>query len=226
MKIMLADNDLSIHTIVEKMAERQKIEFVGATSGSEALKLFVKCNPDLVILYALMPDIDGFHVCKEIRSLGSDVLIIMLFSRGEAIDKCIGYDAGCDDYQLKPFSPVELMMRITALLRRHRHEITPIKNRIEVGDLVLDNKRKTVFINGKSVLLTPKEFMILAILASHPGKVFSQEQLVEAVWGKEYVGSTSCIAVFVNKIRDKIEPDATNPQYLQTACRFGYRFGS
>lgn len=224
MKIMLADDEPSIHAIVEHLTASQDYEFCSASSGTEALELFWKENPDVVILDVMMPDQDGYHVCKELRSQGVTTPIIFLTAKGDIVDKGIGFEAGCDDYLVKPFSPTELAMRIKALSRRGRSHLE-VERTIEVEGLRIDAKRKKVFVDGKSVTLTPKEFTILAILASHPGEVFTRDQLIEEAWGKEYVGITSSIAVFISKIREKIEEDPSKPRYLQTVWRFGYRFG-
>lgn len=224
MKIMLADDKPNIHAIVEHLASSQGYEFCGASSGTEALELVWKEKPDVIILDVMMPDQDGYHVCKELRSQGVNTPIIFLTAKGDIVDKGIGFEAGCDDYLVKPFSPTELGMRIKALSRRGRSH-SEAEGTIEVDGLRIDTKRKKVFVDGKAVTLTPKEFKILVILASHPGEVFTRDQLIEEAWGKEYVGITSSIAVFISKIREKIEKDPSKPRYLQTVWRFGYRFG-
>ena len=225
MKIMLADDELSIHAIVERLTQEIEYEYCGAHTGVEALKVFEEEAPDLIVLDVMMPDMDGFRVCKEIRARGSNVPIIFLTAKGDIVDKGIGFEAGCDDYLVKPFSPSELAMRMKALLRRQSNVMSSVDDLIEADGLTIDIKRKKVFIEGKTVSLTPKEFMILVILASHPGEVFTQEQLIREVWGEEYIGSTTSIAVFISKIREKIEKDSSKPRYLQTVWRFGYRFG-
>jgi two-component system response regulator VicR len=225
MKIMLADDEPSICTIVEHLAREIRYEYCSASTGTEALQVFEEQAPDLVILDVMMPDIDGYHVCKSIRAKDSDVPIIFLTAKGDIVDKGIGFEAGCDDYIVKPFSPSELAMRIKALLRRRNHLLSSVDDLIEADGLTIDIKRKKVFVGEKTVALTPKEFMILVLLASHPGEVFTHEQLIREVWGEEYVGSTTSIAVFISKIREKIEKDPSKPRYLQTVWRFGYRFG-
>ncbi|MDR1013601.1 MAG: response regulator transcription factor [Coriobacteriales bacterium] len=225
MKILLADDEPAIHAVVKQLSSNQGYAFCGASSGAEALERYAEEKPDLVILDVMMPDMDGYHVCRELRSQGAEVPVIFLSAKGDIVDKGIGFEAGCDDYLVKPFSPSELAMRIKALFRRGASPQAADKGVIESDGLRIDLKKKKVLIEGKAVALTPKEFMILVILASHPGEIFTHEQLIEEVWGKEYVGITSSIAVFISKIREKIEKNPSKPRYLQTVWRFGYRFG-
>jgi two-component system response regulator VicR len=222
---MLADDEPSIHAIVERLAHENDYEYCAAFSGTEAIGAFAEHSPDIVILDVMMPGLDGYQVCRKLRAQNADVPIILLTAKGDIVDKGVGFDAGCDDYIVKPFSPNELAMRIKALLRRRQKDATIDQGIIEAEGLIIDLKRKKVLIEGAAVALTPKEFMILVLLASHPGEVFTHEQLIEEVWGAEYIGSTTSIAVFISKIREKIEKDPTKPHYIQTVYRFGYRFG-
>ncbi len=225
MKIMLVDDEVGIHAIVERIAHDSGYEYYEASGGEEAIGVFFETNPDLLILDVMMPDVDGFQVCRELRAKGCLVPIIFLTAKGDIVDKGVGFDVGGDDYIVKPFSPKELSMRIKAHLRRQQRSLQSAQDNIHAGDLTIEIKRRKVLIHGKPIELTPKEFLILMLMASHPGEVFTHEQLIEEVWGKEYVGETTSIAVFIRKIREKIEVDPSKPRYLQTVWRSGYRFG-
>ncbi|MDR1185662.1 MAG: response regulator transcription factor [Coriobacteriales bacterium] len=225
MKIMLADDEESIQKLVEKIVVGKGYDFCAATDGEEAIDVFYRENPDLLILDVMMPEIDGFQVCRMLRESGAVAPIVFLSARSDIIDKSIGFNAGGDDYLVKPFSPQELALRIEAHLRRQKRISPEMENNFSIGDFAFDIKRKRVMKQGKAVELTPKEFMILVLLARHPGEIFTREQLTEEIWGKEFVGETSSVAVFIRRIREKIEKNPSRPQYIQTVWRAGYRFG-
>lgn len=226
MKIMLADDEQSMRTLVERVVLDAGYEFCSARDGQEALDVFEAEKPDLVILDVMMPKLDGFQVCKKMREQGILTPAIFLSAKGDIVDKGVGFSVGGDDYLVKPFSPQELSLRIEAHLRKHKLVFTQNRDDcIKAGDIEFDIKRHKVIVRGTVVDFTPKEFQILLLLASHPGEVFTREQLIEAVWGEEFIGETSSIAVFVRKIREKIEEDPSKPQLLQTVWRVGYRFG-
>jgi two-component system response regulator VicR len=225
MKIMLADDEESIQTLVEKIVVNKGYEFCAATDGEEAIEVFHQENPDLLILDVMMPEIDGFQVCRILRESGAVVPIVFLSARSDIIDKGIGFNAGGDDYLVKPFSPQELALRIEAHLRRQKRISPEVENNFSIGDFAFDIKRKRVTKQDRPIELTPKEFMILVLLARHPGEIFTREQLTEEIWGKEFVGETSSVAVFIRRIREKIEENPSRPRYIQTVWRAGYRFG-
>jgi two-component system response regulator VicR len=222
---MLADDEESIQKLVEKIVVGKGYDFCAATDGEEAIDVFYRENPDLLILDVMMPEIDGFQVCRMLRESGAVAPIVFLSARSDIIDKSIGFNAGGDDYLVKPFSPQELALRIEAHLRRQKRISPEMENNFSIGDFAFDIKRKRVMKQGKAVELTPKEFMILVLLARHPGEIFTREQLTEEIWGKEFVGETSSVAVFIRRIREKIEKNPSRPQYIQTVWRAGYRFG-
>lgn len=226
MKIMLADDELSMQTLIENIIIDAGYEFVVVNDGLEAIQRYEDENPDLILLDVMMPKLDGFSVCRELRERGCLVPIVFLSAKGDIVDKSIGFKAGGDDYLVKPFNPEELLLRIEALFRREKR----IESRLPVDyvkqdGLELDAKRHKVIVRGTPVELTGKEFHILLLMASYPGEVFTREQLIEEVWGKEYVDDTSNIAVFIRRIREKIEEDPSHPYYIQTVWRVGYRFG-
>lgn len=226
MKILLADDEIRIHTVVERICEDDGYEIINAYDGQEALEVFEQEKPDLVILDVMMPRLDGFKVCKKLREQGVRVPVLFLSAKGDIVDKGIGFDAGGDDYLVKPFSPEELSMRIKAHLRRQqRNSDATAHDVIEYENLKLDIKKRKLYKNEKLIELTPKEFDILAMLACNRGEIFTRDQLTVEVWGEDYAGETLGIAVYIRRIREKIEDDPSKPSYLQTVWREGYRFG-
>ena len=230
MRIMLADDEESIRIVVEHIVTEDGYEFCYASDGAEALTVFAEEQPDLVILDVMMPKLNGFEVCTQLRKEGSTVPIIILSAKGDIVDKSIGFKAGADDYLVKPFSSMELSLRVEALLRRRCVETgygssSEKKDCCKLRDLEIFFNRYEAKLRGKRVELTPKEFKILAYMAAHPGNVFSREQLLTYVWGEDYIGELTSIAVFIRKIREKIEDEPSKPKYLQTVWGVGYKFG-
>lgn len=225
-KIMLADDELNMRNLIGRVVKDGGHEFCCAIDGEDAIAVYEQEQPDLVLLDVMMPKLDGFQVCRELRGRGAIIPIIFLTAKGDITDKGAGFGVGGDDYVVKPFDPQELLLRIDAHLKRNER-ITPRQQGdcVVLGGLEFDTKRHRVTVEGRRVDFTPKEFQILFLLASHPGEVFTREQLIEAVWGEEFVGETSSLPVFIRKIREKIEHDPSKPTYLQTAWRSGYRFG-
>ena len=225
-KILLVDDEPRIEKLVRDMVEGAGYEFAYTENGADALAAVARDVPDLIIMDVMMPKMDGFTACRELRARGVTVPVIFLSAKGDIVDKGVGFAAGGDDYMVKPFDPRELMMHIEAHLRRAAMRpaaAAPATGVIEVGRLSLDMAQHRAFLGGEHVALTPKEFKILATLASSPGTVFSREQLVEAAWGPEFVGETSSITVFIKKLRAKVEADPTEPRLIETVWGIGYR---
>ncbi len=230
MKIMLADDEESIRILVEHIVTEDGYEFCYAADGVEALNVIKQERPDLLILDVMMPKLNGFDVCAKLREQGRRVPIIILSAKGDIVDKSVGFKAGADDYLVKPFSSLELSLRIEALLRRKSRkskstQLSEVADSYKIDDLEIYFKRMEVKLAGKTLDLTPKEYKILAYLASEPGEVFSREQLITYVWGEDFVGESTSIAVFIRKIREKIEADPSKPKYLQTVWGVGYKLG-
>lgn len=223
-KVMLVDDEISMRVLVERIIIEEGYKFCSAADGSEALELFDRELPDLLILDVMMPT-DGFQTCRKLREKGVSIPIIFLSAKGDIVDKSVGFDAGGDDYLVKPFSPQELCLRIAAHLRQHARLFVRQDGHVEIGGVGFDIKKHRVTVRGIQVDLTSKEFQILFLMASQPGEIFTREQLIKEVWGSDFVGETSSIAVFVRRIREKIEEDPSRPRYLQTVRRVGYRFG-
>ena len=229
MKIMLADDDDSIRLVVEHLLTGKGYDFCYAKDGEETLKVFEEESPDLLILDVMMPHINGFAVCERLRGAGHKTPIIMLSAKGDIVDKSVGFNAGADDYLVKPFEPEELALRVAVQLRRQEQEISPKKyldkpGSLKVGDLEIFFNRYEVKVKGRLVDLTSKEFEILAFMASHPGQVFTREKLLEYIWGEDSLCGLNSVTVFIRKIREKIEDDPAKPQYILTVWRVGYKF--
>ncbi|WP_288220027.1 response regulator transcription factor [uncultured Adlercreutzia sp.] len=238
MKILLADDERSLCDALQMILEDAGYEVRVAHDGREAVEVFAREQPDLAILDVMMPRLDGFEVVEEIRKVRSAMPVLILSAKGDIVDKKRGFHLGADDYVVKPFDDDEIILRVEALLRRAAlsgaevpgEESSATATRqlmrpVTLGDLTIDPRRCEVTVAGKAVSLTPKEFQILALLADHPGEVFTNDELVETIWGKEYAGEAISIPVYIRRIRLKIEEDPSRPEYLKTVWRFGYKLG-
>lgn len=225
MKIMLVDDEEGIRVSLGMILSEEGYDICCAENGEEALEKYEREKPDLIVLDVMMAKLNGFDVCRRIRRINGAIPILILSAKGDIVDKSVGFHAGADDYLVKPFSTIELLLRIEALLRRRENAVSqPINSTsYSVGDLEVFFNRHEVRLGGKPVDLTPKEYKILAYMASHPGKAFSREQLQEYVWGENYSGELGGIAVFVRRIREKIESDSSKPRYLLTVWGVGYK---
>lgn len=226
MRILIADDELSIQKLISRMLEDAGHECVCVEDGSEALEAARNQAFDLVILDVMMPRMDGFSACREMRAIGMRAPIIFLSAKGDIVDKGVGFSAGGDDYVTKPFDPRELMMHIEAHLRRAHMDGSTETGQIaivSIGRFVIDTAKHQVTKSGEPIRLTPKEFKILLALARTPDTVLSKEQLVEKAWGAEFVGETSSITVFIKKLRGKIEDDPSDPHIIETVWGIGYR---
>ena len=228
MKVMLVDDEPSFHVLVQSVCESAGHEFRGVGDSSQAIEVFKAYVPDVVLLDIMMPCLDGYQVCESIRALDSEVAVVFLSAKGAVPDKREAFSRGADDYLVKPFDGEELLMRLEALQRRSQRakaQTAPAPSEtLKVGEFEFDSVRQALALNGTSVQLTPKEFQILYTLALKPETVMSKEELIEAVWGKEYLDDAISIAVYVRKIREKIEQNPAKPRYLKTAWGMGYSF--
>ncbi len=227
-KVMLIDDEKSLHMALEELLTNNGYEFCGALNGQEGLQMLRDERPDLLLLDVMLPDINGFDICAQIREEGRHIPIIFLTAKGDIVDKSIGYKAGGDDYMTKPFDSAELLLRILAGIRRHEGNLDVLKNQhredsFVVGDLELRFLEHEAYVSGKPAHLTSKEFDILAMLATNAGTVFTRDQIYEEVWGEEAYKGQNSITVFVRKIREKIEQNPSEPKYLLTVHRIGYK---
>lgn len=226
-KIMLIDDDESMQMLVGQIVGRAGYDFCCAATGCDGLAMLRAQRPDFLVLDVMLPDINGFDICRTIRSEGRMVPVMFLSAKGDIVDKSVGFKAGADDYLVKPFQPEELLLRIEAHLRRHEAQMhaRPRKNSssFRVGDLEVFFGKYEVRLKGRSIACTSREFEVLALLASDPGAVFSRRQIMAKLWEDESAADPNTITVLVRKIREKIEDDPSKPKYLLTVWRVGYK---
>jgi DNA-binding response OmpR family regulator len=221
-KILIADDDRNIVELLRLYIEKEGYSTVIAYDGKQAISTFKNENPDLVVLDVMMPEADGWQVCKEIRKT-SDTPIIMLTAKGETFDKVLGLELGADDYMVKPFETKELIARIKAVLRRF-----DTKEKVSADEVTYDNISVNLVnyelkLNGEIIEIPPKELELLHFLASNPNRVFTREQLLEEVWGFDYFGDSRTVDVHIKRLREKIENIEGN-WTLKTVWGVGYKF--
>ena len=224
--ILVVDDEPNIARLIRMYLDREGFTTTIATGGAEALARMSQVKPSLVILDIMLPDVDGMEVCREIRRTSS-VPIIMLTARETDEDKIIGLELGADDYVTKPFVPRELVARVKAILRRSSKQSDPLVTRgevIELGALRIEPDRREVWLEGESIPLRAKEYDLLTELARRPGIVFTREQLLQNVWGYDFIGDSGTIDVHVRRLRAKLGDDSSNPQFIETVWGVGYRF--
>ena len=224
-KVMILEDEVSIRSFVVINLKRAGYEVVEAGTGEEALEL-LKANPDVgvAILDIMLPGIDGFEVCRSIRATDKKIGIIMLTARSQEMDKITGLMTGADDYMTKPFSPAELTARIDALYRR----IDGSSNQIELkhGPFVLNTRNRTLDKDGRRIKLTQVEYAIVKLFMQNPGRALSREDILAAVWGRDYDGELKIVDVNIRRLRIKIEDDTASPTYITTVWGFGYKWGA
>lgn len=225
-KVLIIDDDTELCTLIKKCVMQEKIETDISYTGREGLSKISEQNNAycLIILDVMLSGINGFQVLSEIRKI-STVPVLMLTAKGDEIDKVTGLRLGADDYLTKPFSITELMARMESLIRRYTtfNQTTPL-DILNFKNMVIDKKYRTVCVNGKYIVLTGKEFDILAFLASNKGRVFTKKQIYTQVWEDEYAFDDNNIMSFISKLRKKIESDVKHPFYILTVHGVGYRF--
>jgi DNA-binding response OmpR family regulator len=224
-KILVADDELKLLRLVTRNLELEGYETLAATDGQEALELIETHDPDLLLLDVMMPKLDGFSVTQRVREFSS-VPIIIMTARGDDQDKIRGLDLGGDDYLTKPFNVDELLARVRAVLRRSQLSAQSqgpgLSSAATVGDLRVDFAQHQAWVRDEDIKLTPVEYRLLAYLAQNAGRVLTQDQLLEYVWGPDYVGETHMLQVNINRVRRKIEPDPAHPRYILTKVGIGY----
>lgn len=226
-KILVLEDESNIRSFVVINLRRSGYEPVEAATGGEALEKLQE-NPGicLALLDVMLPDIDGFEVCRRIRASGSKIGIIMLTAKSQEIDKVTGLMTGADDYVTKPFSPAELTARVDALVRRlglDEDEKKPYE--LESGPFVLNTRNRTLEKNGKRLRLTQIEYQLMKLFMDNPGKALSREDILAAVWGQQFTGEYKTVDVNIRRLRMKIEADPTEPEYLTTVWGYGYKWG-
>lgn len=227
-KVLVVDDDPEIRDVVHIFLRNEGFDVFEAEDGLQALECLNREKIDLIILDVMMPNFDGIKACFKIRET-SNIPIIMLSAKGEDIDKITGLTTGADDYVAKPFNPLELIARVKAQLRRQKltgrsdGKAAPDEAIIEINDLVIHKNRHLVTVRGKEVSLTPLEFSILELMASHRGHVFNVEKIYQSVWKEDKFLSDNTIMVHIRNIREKIEDNPREPKYIKTVWGVGYK---
>jgi DNA-binding response OmpR family regulator len=219
--ILIIDDDRKLNNLLRDYLSKSGFKVTAATHPDEGLHILKRELPDLIILDIMLPDMDGFEVCKRIRKEYS-VPIIMLTARGEVTDRVVGLELGADDYLPKPFEPRELVARIQSVLRRSSERSR--SGVIAFGDLVVDMGKRAVLFDGKAVDLTTMEFEMLALLVSHPGKVFTRNQIMDQIRGMEWEAFDRSVDVLVSRLRQKLNDDPKHPSLIKTIWGTGYKF--
>ncbi len=224
--ILIIEDDVSIAELEKDYLEINGFNVEIENSGDRGLLKAKSKDYDLILLDIMLPKVDGFEICRKIRSI-KDTPILIVSAKKEDIDKIKGFGLGADDYVIKPFSPGELVARVKAHILRYerltgKEEVN--RSEIVIKGLTIDKSSRRVYKNEKEIILTTKEFDILLFLASNPNKVFTKEDLFERIWGMDSQGDISTVTVHIRKLREKIESDPSNPQYIETIWGVGYRF--
>ena len=226
-KVLIMEDETNIRSFVVINLKRSGYEPIEAATGQEALDRIAE-NPDIgvAILDIMVPEIDGFEVCRRIRASSKQIGIIMLTARTQEMDKVTGLMTGADDYVTKPFSPAELTARIDALYRRIGGDSTANSELLTQGPFVMNTRNHTLEKAGNRIRLTQVEYSIMKLFMLNPGRALSREDILSAVWGREYEGELKIVDVNIRRLRIKIEDDTSNPTYITTVWGFGYKWGA
>ena len=223
-RILLVDDEPLILKGLRFSLQQEGYEIDSAADGEEALQKIFGTQYDLILLDVMLPKLSGVEVCQRVRET-SDVPIIMLTAKGEDMDKILGLEYGADDYMVKPFNILEVKARIKTILRRASGRREEKKPQLAGGGLVLDSVSRSLEADGKPINLTVKEFDLLQLFMSNPGRVFSREELLETIWGNDYFGDFRTVDVHIRRLREKIEADPAKPLHILTKWGIGYYFG-
>jgi two-component system response regulator VicR len=232
--VLIVEDEQNIVDILSFNLAREGYDTMEAYDGKTGLQLAMERNPDLILLDLMLPEMNGFDVCRKLRESGSSIPILMLTAREEEADKVLGLELGADDYITKPFSVRELMARVKANIRRVSMQPTavpaqeepPDGETVRLGRVTIDREKATVYKDGQPLDLSQREYDLICFLASQPGKVFSREALMEHVWNYEgYVGDVRAVDVAVRRLREKLEDDPASPRFILTKRGMGYLFG-
>jgi two-component system alkaline phosphatase synthesis response regulator PhoP len=236
-KVLLVDDETSIVTLLAFNLEKDGYEVTTATDGAEGYRLAISNPFDFIILDLMLPSMDGMDICKRLRQEKFDTPIMILTAKDDELEKIIGLELGADDYMTKPFSPREVLARMKAILRRTNKAVPaegaptvqqePTEDqteKIEVGEITIFPQLYEVHVAGELIEITPKEFELLLYMAKRANRILSREQLLNAIWNFDYAGETRIVDVHISHLREKIEKDTKNPQYIRTVRGFGYKF--
>jgi DNA-binding response OmpR family regulator len=222
--ILIVEDDPAIGAFVQTALEREGFKAELVKDGEEALERVDSFLPNLILLDLMLPGMGGLEVCQALRRRAQYIPIIMLTAKDDDVDKIVGLEMGADDYITKPFKIRELLARVRALLRLVQRSKNPSSRALQFGSLEINSESRTVKRDGKPLTLTPKEFELLALLASNPRRVFGRETLLEKVWGYDYAGETRTVDVHIQRLRQKIEANPAEPRFLVTVRNIGYKF--
>ncbi|QKS72029.1 response regulator transcription factor [Paenalkalicoccus suaedae] len=226
-KVLVVDDEESIVTLLQFNLEQGGFEVTTAENGREGFNKAMENSFDLIVLDLMLPEMDGLEVCKELRQNKVSTPILMLTAKDDEFDKVLGLELGADDYLTKPFSPREVVARVRAILRRMQAQPPTEKpqeiNKVSFGDVEIHPDNYEVFLKGKPLELTPKEFELLVYLTNNKGRVLTRDQLLNAVWNYEFVGDTRIVDVHISHLREKIEPNTKKPTYIKTIRGLGYK---
>jgi two-component system, OmpR family, alkaline phosphatase synthesis response regulator PhoP len=222
-KILLVEDEESIRGFLKINLQRNNLDVIEAKSGEEGLKLAAIEKPAIAVLDVMLPGIDGFKVCNKLRNDFPDIGIIMLTAKGQDMDKIMGLEYGADDYIVKPFNPLEVVLRIKALMRRLGNEK---KEKLQLGAFLIDMYSQKVLKDNIEIDVTPKEYLLMKIFLENPNKAFTRDELLDLVWGKNYFGDAKIIDVNIRRLRAKIEENPSEPRYIETIWGIGYRWKS
>ena len=223
-KILIVEDEESIRGFLKINLKRNGYEVIEVDNGEDGIKIAINEKPAIVILDVMLPGIDGFNVCKRIREEEKNIGIIMLTAKSQDIDKITGLEYGADDYIVKPFNPMELLLRIKAILRRIGDEEE--KRTIEQGRFKIDTYAKKVFKSDKEIDLTPKEYSIIKLFLENPEKAFSRDELMDLIWGENYIADPKIVDVNIRRLRMKVEDDPSVPKHLVTVWGMGYKWNT
>ncbi|MDF2714875.1 MAG: heme transporter CcmC [Paenibacillus sp.] len=218
-KILIVDDDLAIRKLIKAFLQQEGFATFEAANGQEALDVLGNVKIDLIVLDIMMPVMDGWDFCRDLKKT-MDVPIIMVTAKGEIAERLKGFQLGTDDYMVKPFDPMELVMRVKALLKRYRIEHSET---VQVGDVTIDRKTFELTVNGISSMIPPKEFELLFKFASNPGHIFTRAQFIEQIWGVDYEGDARTVDVHVKRLREKLEQHGSEKVSIITIRNLGYR---
>ncbi len=225
--VLVVEDEPNLLAALEYDLEQQGYDILTATDGESGLRVAQSENPDLVILDVMLPRLDGFEVCRILRRQ-SNVPILMLTARSEEMDRVVGLELGADDYVTKPFNRMELLARVRNMLRRTSAPVvgrSPNESEIiRSGDLIINLTSRTITLGDEPLAMKPREFSLLKLLASNKGRAFSRDQILERLWGHDYIGDSRTVDVHIRWLREKIEPEPSQPRRIVTLRGFGYRF--
>lgn len=219
-KILVVEDERPIRSFIVTNLKRNNFDVLEAEKGHEALRLVKLEKPDLVLLDIGLPDINGFQVCKEISCEYPSISVIILTAMGQDLDKVRGLELGADDYIIKPFNPLELVARIKAILRRTNKQSSP--NKVSIGPFVMDLEAQSIYKNSILLDFTPREFSLMKVFINNINKAMTRDEILNIVWGEDYVGDPKTVDVHIRRLREKIEDDPSNPKYIETLWGRGY----